>query len=108
MISYRVETVPEAEDKLREYLAYILLVFRDENTYEAVKKDYRRTLERLADNAGGIVNRDEPELRKRGLKRINFEKHNYFLLYEIIDAETPIARVVDMFHSSEDYINKLR
>ncbi len=70
MQKYRVQVVPEAEEKVKEYLSYLLFVKRSKQAYKAVKADY-------------------------------------FLLYEIIDGEKPIARVISMFHESEDYIKQL-
>ena len=107
MQKYRVQVVPEAEEKAKEYFAYLLFVKRSYQAYKAVKADYRETLKRLQDLAGSIRPPEEPELVERGLKKILFDKHKYFLLYEIIDGEKPIARVIDMFHESENYINRI-
>ena len=107
MKKYRIEIVPEAEEQIREYLAYILIVFRNKQAYEAVKEDYRNTLTRLSNIAGSIGEPDEDELRIRGLKKILFEKHNYVILYRTIEGDSPIARIVKIYHTSEDYLRKL-
>lgn len=108
MKTYKVEVVPEAEEKLREYLSYLLFIKRSRQAYDAVREDYTRTLKKLRNLAGSIREPDEPELVKRGLKKILFDKHDYFLLYEIENGEKPVARVIDMFHSLEDFVRKLK
>lgn len=108
MKKYRVEVVPEAEEKLKDYLAYLLFVLRNKQAYDAVKADYKRTLKKLWDLAGSIRDPDEPEFRERGLKKILFDKHDYFLLFEVIEDDKPIARVIDIFHELEDFAKKAR
>lgn len=44
------------------------------------------------------------ELRDRGLKQIFFDKHDYVMLYRI---NGDVAEVAKIFHTSEDYQNKL-
>lgn len=48
---------------------------------------------------------DSDKLRERGLKRINFRAHNYFMLFRIRDDR---VEIIDIFHGSEDFENKLR
>lgn len=52
-----------------------------------------------------ILNEPENEiLKSKGLKRINFRKHDYFMLYHI---EGKIVYVTNIFHALEDFENKL-
>lgn len=47
---------------------------------------------------------DSEKLKQRGLKRINFVKHNYFFLFRVKGNTVEIAA---MFHRLEDYESKL-
>lgn len=107
MKKYRIEIVPEAEEQLRKYLAYILFVLNNEQAYKAVKNDYYETLERLSELAGIIRDPDEPELLERGLKKIFFERHDYVILFRLREGREPIAEIVKIFHTLEDYPNKI-
>lgn len=68
-------------------------------------QDYRETRESLSRIAGSIKEADSEKLRERNLKRINFRRHDYFLLFRI-DGE--VATVTNVFHFLEDYENKLK
>ncbi len=104
MKEYRVILAPEAEEQIGRYLAYLLFVLQSEQAYDAVKADYYRTLERLTREAGMIRESRFKELRDRGLKQIFFDKHDYVMLYRI---NGDVAEVAKIFHTSEDYQNKL-
>ncbi|MBQ4463176.1 MAG: type II toxin-antitoxin system RelE/ParE family toxin [Eubacterium sp.] len=104
MKRYKVSIVPEAKEKMRDYLSYLLFVLRSEQAYYAVKDDYYKTIEKLADIAGSLQEPIELELESRGLKRIHFLNHRYIMLYEVDGEE---AVVVYIFHETEDYLNKL-
>ena len=95
---------PEGEEQIQRYLAYILFVFQREDAYKAVKADYYDTLKRLSQNADIIGESRLEELRDRGLRQIFFSKHKYVILFRV---KCDAAEVVKIFHTSEDYQNKL-
>ena len=105
MKTYRVVVNEEAKTDLRRYRDYLL---RKKNSQQAAKNiilDFRATREQLERVAGSLKEPDSKALNERGLKRINFLKHDYFLLYRI---DGNVVYVTNMFHSLEDYENKLR
>lgn len=65
---------------------------------------FRRRIKKLEIVAGSLRNPDSEILKFRGLKRINFLRHDYFLLYRIEEDQ---VFVTNIFHSSEDFENKL-
>ncbi len=69
--------------------------------------DFRETRKQLEISADSLADPDSDKLKSRRLKRINLLKHDYFLLYRI-DETDGIVYVTNMFHSREDYENKLR
>ena len=58
----------------------------------------------LANIAGALADPDDEKLKQRCLKRINFLRHNYFMLFMVEKEKVFIVRV---FHGLEDYQNKL-
>ena len=104
MKQFKVIVAPEAEEQIQRYLAYILFVFRREDAYEAVKKDYLNTLKRLRTEAGIIGESRFKQLRDRELKQIFFKSHDYVILFRV---KGDVAEVAKIFHTSEDYQNKL-
>lgn len=71
---------------------------------QALYDDYRETKTVLAKIAGALADPDDEKLKQRGLKRINFLHHNYFMLFTVENEKAIIVRV---FHGLEDYQNKL-
>lgn len=104
MKKYKVIVAPEAEGQMKRYLAYILFVFQREDAYESVKADYRKTLKRLGDIAGSIEDPPDKKLADRGLKKITFKSHDYVMLFRVKDDTAEVAKI---FHTREDYQNKL-
>ena len=107
MKTYKVIQSPEAKEQMKKYLAYLLFVIGRKDSYNAVKNDYKETLKRLSTSAGSVMDSKEPELAKRNLKKFFFESHRYVMLYRIKDGEQPIAEVVYIFHTLEDYLSKI-
>lgn len=104
MTTYVVINTPLLEKKLNRYVDYLLYVKKNEQAAHAVFDDYIETRKSLETIAGSLQDPPDENLRKRNLKRINFQRHNYFLLFRINDDTVEIAT---MFHGSEDYSDKL-
>lgn len=105
MKHYRVVVTKQAQMDLRDKLAYIRDYLKNPQAVQSVYDDYKQTRRVLEDTAGTIKEPENLKLKERGLKRVNFRKHNYFMLFRIVDNR---VEVTDIFHGSEDYENKLR
>ena len=105
MKQFRVVANEHAKADLKKYAEYIRLELKNPQAAKSLIEDFRetkQTLERIADSL------QEPfgeELRKRKLKRLNFKKHNYFMLYKVDDDR---AIITNVFHASENYEEKLK
>ena len=104
MKSYRVKVSPDAKSDLRKYRDYLLNRKKSPQAAKNVVKDFYETAARLEIIAASLQEPDNEKLRSRKLKRINFLKHDYFLLYSI---DENVVNVTNMFHSLEDFENKL-
>ena len=62
------------------------------------------TIDRLESIAGSIRIEDDSMCAAFGYRRINFLRHDYFMLYRL---EGNTAIIDRMFHQREDYRNKI-
>lgn len=99
MKKYTVSVTKEARGKLRKYLKYLKDVKKNSQAAKSVMQDFRETRKELELVAGSLKEPDNTKLRQAGVKRINFKRHSYFLLYKIEDSK---AIIVTMVHSLED------
>ena len=104
MKRYKVYITGRAFSDLRIRIGYLRNEKKSMQAAQALFDDYRETRSILANIAGALADPDDEKLKQRGLKRINFLRHNYFMLFRIEKEKVIIVRV---FHGLEDYQNKL-
>ena len=104
MKKYKVYITGRAFSDLRIRIGYLRNEKKSMQAAQALFDDYRETRSILANIAGALADPDDEKLKRRGLKRINFLHHNYFMLFKIEKEKVFIVRV---FHGLEDYQNKL-
>ena len=93
MKEYFVSSTWDADaDTLRHYL-YIRNVLMNPQAADAYLTDYDETRELLSKSAGSLRVGEHPLMKERELRRINFIRHDYFLVYHIEgdEAERLIA-----------------
>ena len=105
MKKHKAVITKQAQADLKGKLAYIRDRLKNTQAVQSVYDDYRLTRKTLEEVAETIREPDSMELKRRGLKRINFRTHNYFMLFRIRDDRVEMTNI---FHSSEDFENKLR
>lgn len=98
-MDYKVIVSKSAEDDLDSFLEYIIFAKQNPDAAESVLEDYYETVCRLATIAGSLPEPESEILKEKGLKRINFRKHNYFALYHI-DGQTVF--VDKIYHDLQD------
>ncbi len=104
MKKYRVYITGRAFSDFRKRISYLRNEKKSLQAAQALFDDYRETRAVLANIAGALADPDNEKLKQRGLKRINFLHHNYFMLFRVEKEKVFIVRV---FHGLEDYQNKL-
>ena len=104
MTSYKVKITPDAKADLMRYRDYLLNIKKSPQAAKSVVQDFYDTASKLKDIAGSLAELENPALKERHLKRINFLKHDYFLLYRV---EGTMVFITNMFHSLEDFERKL-
>lgn len=103
-MDYRVEITEDALEDLDNILYYILFVLKNEQAAQNVLDDFALTQDRLSRIAGTIGLCENPHLRERGYRRLEFQKHNYFIMYRL---EEGTAIVDAIFHDLEDFENRM-
>lgn len=106
MKKYNVKVTPDAEKDLRAHLVYLNNEKKNPQAVRNVIDDFNETANMLSTVASSIAEPDSEKLKTRGLKRINFKRHNYFLLYYI--GADDVVYITNVFHNLEDFEDKLR
>ena len=105
MKTYHVIQTEEAAEAIHKRVHYLIDRYSNMQAAVSVWEDYKKTRDSLKMVAGSIADPQSQALRERRLKRLNFEAHDYFLLFRIED-ET--VYVVSVYHFLEDFEKKLR
>ncbi len=105
MRKYHVKVTDDAKEDFLRYRDYLIYVKKNPKAARNLVIDYRETRKQLENSVGSLRESDNENLKKRGIKRINFLKHDYFLLFRI---EGGVVFVTNVFHFLEDFENKLQ
>ena len=96
---YEVVVTPNAQEEFDQFILYLLLEKKNEQAVRNVLLDFKQTKDVLSRVAESIQYCEDEDLRKRGYRRINFQKHRYFMLYRVVGKQVIID---DIFHELQD------
>ena len=105
MKKFKLVVTIDAKEDLHRYLYHIRDTFKNPQAVKNVRDDFNQTAASLRTLAETVQQPSNKQMREKGLKRINFHTHVYFLLFRIKEDK---VEVVQMFHFLEDYENRLR
>lgn len=103
-MTYKVVVTDDAREDLDAFVKYLIIEKKSEQAAISVLDDFKATKDALGKVAGSLKICDNPNLKKRGYRRINFMSHRYFMLYRIEDDKVIIDNI---FHELQDYENKM-
>ncbi len=103
-MDYNVIITEDAENDLDRFLQYLLFEIKNEQAAENFLDDFEETVRILSGIAGSLKPCENPRLKKMGYKRINFQRHRYFMMFRV---EGNDAIVDALFHELQDYENKM-
>ena len=103
-MDYRVVVTAEAEKDLNGFVQYLFFAKKNMQAAKNVLDDFADTIEILKRVAGSLKICENSRLQSLGYRRINFQKHRYFILYRI---EDDVVYVDDIFHELQDYENRM-
>lgn len=99
---YNVVITETAARQFDKYIAYVVYTLKNKQAARNIIQDFHRTQKELSLTAHSIKLLDDCDLRQRGYRKINFQKHNYIMLYRI-DGNTAV--VDGIYHCLQDYEN---
>lgn len=99
-MTYEVVLTKDAENDLDNFIQYLLFEKHSKQAAANVLQDFENTKRSLEKIASSLKLCDNLRLRKLGYRRINFERHRYFMLYRI-EGERII--VDNIFHELQDF-----
>lgn len=103
-MGYKVVVTSDAETDLDNFISYLLLEKMNEQAARNLLNDFEETKDMLSNVASSLKDCDNPILKQLGYKKINFRKHQYFMLYRIVGD---IVIIDNIFHELQDYENHL-
>lgn len=103
-MTYEVVLTKDAENDLDNFIQYLLFEKHSKQDAANVLQDFENTKRNLEKIASSLKLCDNLRLRKLGYRRINFERHRYFMLYRI-EGERII--VDNIFHELQDFEGKM-
>lgn len=102
---YEVILTDKAETQALEILDYIFFKLENPHATRSVEQDMRETIKRLSCIAGNLKLCDDLKLQDLGYRTIHLKRHNYFMLYKIVDKQ---VFVTGIYHDLQDYENILK
>ena len=103
-MTYEVVLTKDAENDLDNFIQYLLFEKHSKQAGAYVLQDFENTKRSFDKIASSFKLCDNLRLRKLGYRRINFERHRYFMLYRI-EGERII--VDNIFHELQDFEGKM-
>ena len=97
MMKWYVISTEDVQNDLDNYVYYLLVEKLNEQAANALLIDYDETVDKLSEVAGTLKNLEDSELDE--YRKIRLRRHNYYLLYRIVDNTVYIDR---MFHDLQD------
>ena len=104
-MDYKVVVTVDAKEDMNNHIQYLLYEKLNPQAAQNLLEDFETTKDNLKYLATSLKFCENPRLRQSGFRRINFSKHNYFILYRVIDKTVFIDAV---YHTLQDYENKTR
>ena len=89
-MDYEVIMTSDAENDLDQFIRYLLFEKKSEQAARNLLDDFEQTIQNLQRIAGSLKDCENPRLKKKGYKRINFISHRYFMLYRIEDKKAVV------------------
>lgn len=102
---FEVVITSEAEVQVQKILDYIFNELKNVQAAYDVEQDMKETAGRLSYVAGSLKLCDDPRLRALGYRTIHLKRHQYFMLYKLVDS---YVYIIGVYHDLQDYENALK
>lgn len=102
---FEVVLTNEAVVQAQKILDYIFYELENAQAAYSVEQDMKETAKRLSYIAGSLKLCDDSELSALGYRTIHLKRHQYFMLYKVVDN---CAYVIGIYHDLQDRGNVLK
>ena len=102
---YRVVITDEAAQDLKNCIDYLVNAKKTTQAAISLLDDFDDTIATLSIVAGSLKLCESPNMKARGLKKLYFLRHDYFMVF-LVEKQT--AYVTNIFHELEDADNKIK
>ena len=105
---YQVKFTVRGRESFRQIADYLMQrVGGIGNAQAAINflNDYDETLKKIELGAEAYAFCEDEELRKRGVRKVRFLKHNYKIFYHVIERTAYIEAIL---HDKQDFENVLK
>ena len=90
---YKVEIAPSALKQLETYINYIQNTLLNPAAADNVMLDALDTITQLEAVAGSLQYCSKESLRDRGYRKINFLRHDYVMIYSLVDHVVQVKAI---------------
>jgi len=104
-MAYNVVVTSEAEADLDRFIKYLVIEKESMQAATSLLNDFEEMIDLLKFAAHSLKYCENDSLKAHGYRRMNFRRHNYFILYRVIDD---LVIIDNIFHDLQDYENILR
>lgn len=104
-MDYKVIVTDDAFEDLDNILYYLLFVLKNEQAAQNVLSDFELAKGHLSHMAGSLKLCENSKLREKGYRRLEFQKHSYFVLYRI---EEKLVIIDAVFHDLQDFEKRMK
>ena len=99
---YNVRMTERAKEQMEAFVRYLVTELKNKQAASNLLEDVMDTEESLTYVAGSLPLCGDPDLHRRGIRKIHFSRHRYLWLYQI-QEET--VYIMAMYHELQDYEN---
>ncbi|MBR1851608.1 MAG: type II toxin-antitoxin system RelE/ParE family toxin [Lachnospiraceae bacterium] len=99
-MDYNVVLTNRASADLENIISYLIHEKNSEQAATNILDDFDETMDILGNYAGTLKYCDNPKLKAKGYKRINFRRHKYFMMFRVEDTTVYVDRI---YHFLQDY-----
>lgn len=103
-MDYKIVLTENAQYELEMCIQYLLVEKKNIQAAQSFLHDFETTKTTLNNVAEVLQFCRNKRLKKLGYRRINFQKHKYFMLYRVEDKQIIVDGV---FHNTQDYERRL-
>lgn len=103
-MAYKLVISKNANENIDNIIDYVVNNLYDLQAARLILDDIETAYKKLEDSAEIYALCNDSYLASKGYRKLLLDKHNYVILYQLVNNE---VRIGGVFHTRENYVNKL-